>query len=169
MSATSPELPGESLPALDRRIVLATQTGLPLHPRPYHWLASELGVTPQLIMERLNAMLADGRIRRIGVVPNHYRLGYVANGMTVWDVPDEYISEAGQEVGRLEYVSHCYHRPRQLPEWPYNLFAMVHGHSREEVDLQVDRIAALLGERQRQHDILFSNRILKKTGLRLGG
>jgi DNA-binding Lrp family transcriptional regulator len=169
MSATSPELPGESLPALDRRIVLATQTGLPLHPRPYHWLASELGVTPQLIMERLNAMLADGRIRRIGVVPNHYRLGYVANGMTVWDVPDEYISEAGQEVGRLEYVSHCYHRPRQLPEWPYNLFAMVHGHSREEVDLQVDRIAALLGERQRQHDILFSSRILKKTGLRLGG
>ena len=169
MSATSPELPGESLPALDRRIVLATQTGLPLHRRPYHWLASELGVTPQLIMERLNAMLADGRIRRIGVVPNHYRLGYVANGMTVWDVPDEYISEAGQEVGRLEYVSHCYHRPRQLPEWPYNLFAMVHGHSREEVDLQVDRIAALLGERQRQHDILFSSRILKKTGLRLGG
>jgi DNA-binding Lrp family transcriptional regulator len=169
MSATSPELPGESLPALDRRIVLATQTGLPLHPRPYHWLASELGVTPQLIMERLNAMLADGRIRRIGVVPNHYRLGYVANGMTVWDVPDECIHEAGQEVGRLEYVSHCYHRPRQLPEWPYNLFAMVHGHSREEVDLQVDRIAALLGERQRQHDILFSSRILKKTGLRLGG
>ncbi len=169
MSATSPELPGESLPALDRRIVLATQTGLPLHPRPYHWLASELGVTPQLIMERLNAMLADGRIRRIGVVPNHSRLGYVANGMTVWDVPDECIHEAGQEVGRLEYVSHCYHRPRQLPEWPYNLFAMVHGHSREEVDLQVDRIAALLGERQRQHDILFSSRILKKTGLRLGG
>ena len=169
MSATSPELPGESLPALDRRIVLATQTGLPLHPRPYHWLASELGVTPQLIMERLNAMLADGRIRRIGVVPNHYRLGYVANGMTVWDVPDECIHEAGQEVGRLDFVSHCYHRPRQLPEWPYNLFAMVHGHSREEVDLQVDRIAALLGERQRQHDILFSSRILKKTGLRLGG
>ena len=84
-------------------------------------------------------------------------------------MPDECIHEAGQEVGRLEYVSHCYHRPRQLPEWPYNLFAMVHGHSREEVDLQVDRIAALLGERQRQHDILFSSRILKKTGLRLGG
>jgi DNA-binding Lrp family transcriptional regulator len=169
MTTASLESCNETLPNLDRRIVLATQTGLPLHPRPYHWLAAELGITPQLVMERINAMLADGRIRRIGVVPNHYRLGYVANGMTVWDVPDEFIREAGQEVGRLDFVSHCYHRPRQLPEWPYNLFAMVHGHSREEVDLLVDRIVALLGKRQRQHDILFSSRILKKTGLRLGG
>ncbi len=169
MTTASLESCNETLPNLDRRIVLATQTGLPLHPRPYHWLAAELGITPQLVMERINAMLADGRIRRIGVVPNHYRLGYVANGMTVWDVPDEFIREAGQEVGRLDFVSHCYHRPRQLPEWPYNLFAMVHGHSREEVGLLVDRIVALLGKRQRQHDILFSSRILKKTGLRLGG
>ena len=169
MTTASLESCNETLPNLDRRIVLATQTGLPLHPRPYHWLATELGITPQLVMERINAMLADGRIRRIGVVPNHYRLGYVANGMTVWDVPDEFIREAGQEVGRLDFVSHCYHRPRQLPEWPYNLFAMVHGHSREEVDLLVDRIVTLLGKRQRQHDILFSSRILKKTGLRLGG
>jgi DNA-binding Lrp family transcriptional regulator len=169
MTTASLESCNETLPNLDRRIVLATQTGLPLHPRPYHWLATELGISPQLLMERINAMLADGRIRRIGVVPNHYRLGYVANGMTVWDVPDEFIREAGQEVGRLDFVSHCYHRPRQLPEWPYNLFAMVHGHSREEVDLLVDRIVALLGKRQRQHDILFSSRILKKTGLRLGG
>jgi siroheme decarboxylase len=169
MTTASLESCNETLPNLDRRIVLATQTGLPLHPRPYHWLAAELGITPQLVMERINAMLADGRIRRIGVVPNHYRLGYVANGMTVWDVPDEFIREAGQEVGRLEYVSHCYHRPRHLPDWPYNLFAMVHGHSREEVDLLVDRIAELLGDRQRGHDVLFSSRILKKTGLRLGG
>ncbi len=159
----------EALHELDRRIVLATQAGLPLHPRPYHWLATELGVTPEQVMERFRAMLGDGRIRRIGVVPNHYRLGYVANGMSVWDVADECIREAGEEVGRLAFVSHCYHRPRRLPDWPYNLFAMVHGHSREEVRELVDRIAARLGERQRGHDILFSTRILKKTGLRLGG
>ena len=73
---------------LDRRIVLATQAGLPLDARPYHWLAAELGVEPDLLMERMRAMLKDGRIRRIGVVPNHYRLGYSANGMSVWDVPD---------------------------------------------------------------------------------
>lgn len=158
----------ESLAELDRRLVLATQTGLPLDPRPYHWLAAELGVTPELVMERISAMLDDGRIRRIGAVPNHYRLGYTANGMTVWDIPDEHIEAAGREVGALDFVSHCYHRPRRLPDWPYNLFAMVHGHTRAEVHSQVERIAGLLGPRQRAHDILFSSRILKKTGLRLG-
>ena len=169
MTATGEACHHETLPEQDRRIVLAIQTGLPLDPRPYHWLASELGVVPELVMERINAMLADGRIRRIGVVPNHYRLGYVANGMSVWDVADDDIRTAGLEVGALDFVSHCYHRPRQLPDWPYNLFAMVHGHSRDEVAALVARIAALLGARQRHHDILFSSRILKKTGLRLGG
>jgi DNA-binding Lrp family transcriptional regulator len=159
----------ESLDELDRRIVLATQAGLPLDPRPYHWVARELGETPERIMERINAMLADGRIRRIGVVPHHYRLGYVANGMSVWDVPDDLISAVGQEVGELDIVSHCYHRQRQLPDWPYNLFAMVHGHSQDEVRQKVGQIAEQLGERVRGFDILFSTRILKKTGLRLAG
>lgn len=167
MSAACKTPRRESDAELDRRIVLATQAGLPLHPRPYHRLASELGVSPEQVMERMQGMLADGRIRRIGVVPNHYRLGYTANGMTVWDIPDECIQEAGKAVGALDFVSHCYHRPRQLPDWPYNLFAMVHGRSREEVGVFVERIAKLLGNRQRQHDILFSSQILKKTGLRL--
>ena len=166
--STPPHL-RESLDELDRRIVLATQAGLPLDPRPYHWLARELGESPERIMERITAMLADGRIRRIGVVPNHYRLGYVANGMSVWDVPDEFIPAVGREVGELDIVSHCYHRPRQLPDWPYNLFAMVHGHNQDEVRQKIVRIAEQLGERVRRYDILFSTRILKKTGLRLGG
>ncbi len=159
----------QDIAELDRRIVLATQAGLPLDARPYHWLASQLGVAPELVMERLRAMLDDGRIRRIGVVPNHYRLGYVANAMSVWDVPDEHIEAVGREVGGLDIVSHCYRRPRRLPDWPYNLFAMVHGHSREEVTEKIDDIARLLGHRVRGHDILFSTRILKKTGLRIGG
>jgi len=166
---TVPTQRREPLEELDRRIVLATQAGLPLDPRPYHWVASELGETPERIMERITAMLADGRIRRIGVVPNHYRLGYVANAMSVWDVPDDLIPAVGREVGDLDIVSHCYHRPRQLPDWPYNLFAMVHGHSQDEVRQKIGRIAAQLGERVRGFDILFSTRILKKTGLRLGG
>jgi DNA-binding Lrp family transcriptional regulator len=159
----------ESLDELDRRIVLATQAGLLLDPRPYHWLARELGESPEQIMERITAMLADGRIRRIGVVPNHYRLGYVANGMSVWDVPDDFVRSVGREVGELEIVSHCYHRPRQMPDWPYNLFAMVHGHSQDEVRRKVGQIAEQLGARVRGFDILFSTRILKKTGLRLAG
>jgi siroheme decarboxylase len=169
MNSGNPSCVTESLPDLDRRLVLATQTGLPLDARPYHWLASELGVTPERVMECINAMLADGRIRRIGVVPNHYRLGYTANGMSVWDIPDEFIGAVGPEVGKLDFVSHCYHRPRVPPDWPYNLFAMVHGHSQDEVRQKVGRIAQQLGERVRGYDILFSTRILKKTGLRLGG
>jgi len=154
---------------LDRRIVLAAQAGLPLDARPYHWLASELGVSPEILMERIRAMQADGRIRRIGVVPNHYRLGYIANGMSVWDIADGDVQEVGRQVGALDIVSHCYHRPRVLPDWPYNLFAMVHGHNQQEVRAKVEQIAALLGDRVRAHDVLFSTRILKKTGLRLAG
>jgi hypothetical protein len=82
-------------------------------------------------------------------------------------VPDELINELGQQVGALDFVSHCYHRPRFLPDWPYNLFAMVHAHNREEAMLLVDKISALLGEHDRAHDVLFSKRILKKTGMRL--
>ena len=159
----------DNLAQLDRRIVLATQAGLPLDARPYHWLASELGVEPEVLMERFRVMLNEGRIRRIGVVPNHYRLGYSANGMSVWDVPDEDIRDIGKQVGELDIVSHCYHRPRHLPGWPYNLFAMVHGHSQEEVRGKVEQIAQLLGDKASQHDVLFSTRILKKTGLRIGG
>jgi DNA-binding Lrp family transcriptional regulator len=112
-------------------------------------------------------MLDTGVIRRIGAVPNHYKLGYRANGMTVWDVPDERLREFGTQVGALEFVSHCYHRPRCLPQWPYNLFAMVHGRDRIEVDTKMAQIAALLGDADRGHAVLFSTRILKKTGLRL--
>ncbi len=114
----------EASPDLDRRLVLATQAGLPLHAQPYHWLASELGVEPELVMRRIHAMLDDGRIRRIGVLPNHYRLGYVANGMSVWDVPDEVIAHVGEQIGRLHSVSHCYQRPRHLPDWPYKPWCM---------------------------------------------
>lgn len=159
----------EDVAVLDRRIVLAAQSGLPLDTRPYHYLATQLGVTPELLIERLRAMQADGRIRRIGVVPNHYRLGYTANGMSVWDVADEDIQSVGRQVGALDIVSHCYQRPRRLPDWPYNLFAMVHGHSQDEVRAKVQRIGQLLGDRARQHEVLFSTRILKKTGLRLAG
>ena len=151
----------------DRRLILATQAGLPLTPRPYHALAEQLGLSPEDVMARLQAMLDRGVIRRIGVVPNHYRIGYTANGMTVWDVPDERVDELGEQVGRMPSVSHCYRRPRRLPDWPYNLFAMVHGRTRADVEHEADRIAAVLGSAVRGRSVLYSTRILKKTGLRL--
>ncbi|MDJ0951718.1 MAG: AsnC family transcriptional regulator [Alphaproteobacteria bacterium] len=157
----------EALDEVDRRIVVATQAGLPLVPRPYHAVAEELGLDPDTVMGRMRRMLATGVIRRIGAVPNHYALGLRANGMSVWDVADEGVAALGRQVGALDFVSHCYHRPRHLPIWPYNLFAMVHGKSRAEVADKVASIADLLGAACRGHDVLYSTRILKKSGLRL--
>jgi DNA-binding Lrp family transcriptional regulator len=152
---------------LDARLVRATQAGLPLVARPYHALAAQLGTSADEVMARLRAMLDDGRVRRIGAVPNHYALGYTANGMSVWDVDDARISELGAKVGALPFVTHCYRRPRRLPDWPYNLFAMVHGRSRDEVEAKLQEIRSLLGDALRANDVLYSTRILKKTGLRL--
>ena len=153
----------------DRRIVEETQSGLPLTPQPWHDIARRLGLDVVDVMARVEAMQSGGVIRRIGAVPNHYKLGYRGNGMSVWDIDDADIREVGQMVGALDCVSHCYHRPRQGEDWPYNLFAMVHGHDRAEVAAKVTDIAAQLGGKQRGHKILFSTRILKKTGLRLTG
>ncbi|MHA1113742.1 MAG: siroheme decarboxylase subunit beta [Alphaproteobacteria bacterium] len=163
MSAPSPPA---TLDATDRRIVLATQGGLPLVPRPYHAVAESLGLEADEVMRRIEAMTRRGVIRRIGAVPNHYALGWRANGMSVWDVPEARVAELGRAVGALDFVSHAYHRPRHPPIWPYNLFAMVHGREHAEVEAKVAEIAALLGDADRGHEILYSTRILKKTGLR---
>jgi DNA-binding Lrp family transcriptional regulator len=153
--------------SLDRALIVATQAGLPLVARPYAALAESLGVAEAVVMARLQGLLAEGVIRRIGAVPNHYAIGWTANGMTVWDVDDTLVDALGERVGALPFVTHCYRRPRALPDWPYNLFAMVHGASRSECEAKAVEIRALLGEACKASDILYSTRILKKTGLRL--
>ena len=168
MNAVPEQLPLE-LDALDRRIVLATQQGLPLDPRPYAVVAAQVGASEAEVLQRIERLRARGAIRRIGAVPNHYALGYRANGMTVWDVDDDRVDELGRRIGALDFVSHCYRRPRHRPHWPYNLFAMVHGRDREEAERQIAVIADLLGDACRSHDVLYSTRILKKTGLRFAG
>jgi len=156
-----------SIDETDRRIIAATQTGLPMVPRPYAAVAKELAIEEAELCDRLRNMQYSGVIRRIAVAPNHYALGMVANGMSVWDVEDARVAELGARVGALDYVSHCYERPRAMPDWPYNLFAMLHGAAREEVEEKRAQVAGLLGEACRGSDILYSTRILKKTGLRL--
>ena len=100
-------------------------------------------------------------------MPNHYAIGYTANGMSVWDVADEFVDELGERIGQLPFVTHCYRRPRHLPGWPYNLFAMLHGDSRDEVMARIAIVRSLLADACRADDVLFSTAILKKTGLRL--
>ena len=155
------------LDSTDRRLIAATQGGLPLTPAPYAEVATWLRLTEAEVMERMAALQARGVIRRIAVAPNHYALGLVANGMSVWDVEDAAAVTLGAQIGALEFVSHCYLRPRALPGWPYNLFAMIHGKTRDEVEAKRDVIAKILGAACGARDILYSTRILKKTGLRL--
>lgn len=155
----------------DRRLVTAMQAGLPLDPEPYRIVALQTGISEEEVISRIGAMLESGAIRRIGVVPNHYALGYVANGMSVWDIDDAAADDVGELIGALDGVTHCYRRPRHLPFWRYNIFAMVHGHARDEVYDQVATIRRLIEDEFpqscRDSDIIFSTGILKKTGLRL--
>nr|WP_239985576.1 Lrp/AsnC family transcriptional regulator [Marinobacter salexigens] len=151
----------------DRELILATQAGLPLVSDPWAELGKQLGMDANEVLARFQAMQQAGVIRRVAAVPDHYRLGYRYNGMTVWDVADDRIAELGAAIGELPFVSHCYRRPRHLPYWSFNLFAMVHGTTREEVEDKAARIRAVLGADCQQHTILYSSAILKKTGLRL--
>ena len=156
-----------NIDALDRKIIQLTQGGLTLISEPYAEIAKQCQCSVEDVLERISQMLDCGIIRRIGAVPNHYRLGLRSNGMSVWNVKDERLHELGEKVGQFDFVSHCYQRPRHLPMWPYNLFAMVHGHNQDEVNQKVKQIAALLDENCEQHEVLFSSAILKKSGLRL--
>jgi DNA-binding Lrp family transcriptional regulator len=152
---------------LDRSIVQATQGGLPLVSEPFAEVAEQAGSDVPTVIRRLSRMIDNGVIRRIGAVPNHYRLGLKSNGMSVWDVAENRLDALGEEIGKLDFVSHCYQRPRHLPMWRYNLFAMVHGHNSDEVERKMRKIAKILGEDCDAHEVLFSSAILKKSGLRL--
>ncbi|WDE07798.1 Lrp/AsnC family transcriptional regulator [Thalassomonas viridans] len=176
--AQSPERPKQEsreLSPLERQYVLLTQNGLPLVSRPYHALAQQLDIPVDQVLAMTRDLLARGVIRRIAAVPNHYKLGYCFNGMTVWDVRDDVAREFGEAVGKLDFVSHCYLRPRHLPHWNYNLFAMVHGRSESDIEQYRAQIKQLLAEvlqtrtdkGLKSNDMLTSTRILKKTGLRL--
>ncbi|TXI03431.1 MAG: Lrp/AsnC family transcriptional regulator [Pseudorhodobacter sp.] len=158
-----------AIDATDRKIIAATAGGLPLATAPYAEVGGWLGLTEAEVIARMAAMQGAGVIRRIAVAPNHYALGMAANGMSVWDVEDAAALALGPKVGALPFVSHCYLRPRALPDWPYNLFAMLHGTTQGEVEAKRAELAALLGPACRAHDILYSTRILKKTGMRLTG
>lgn len=158
-----------TLDATDRRILKATASGLPLTPHPFEEVGRWLFLPENEVIARMQVMQDDGVIRRVALAPNHYALGLAANGMSVWDIADDQAEALGAKVGALPFVSHCYLRPRALPDWPYNLFAMLHGRTRDEVEAKRAEIAALLGPACRSTDILYSTRILKKSGMRLAG
>jgi DNA-binding Lrp family transcriptional regulator len=160
-----------SLTPAERDLVIELQGGLALTTTPYGDVAAAIGADVEWVIETINRFLAAGKIRRVGVVPNHYSLGYTENGMTVWDVPDDLVSTVGPAIAELEFVTHCYERPRHEGVWPYNFFAMTHGRSAEESERRIKQVRERMGEffdvGDEDWDTLFSTRILKKTGIRM--
>lgn len=148
----------------DRLLIHAVEHGLPLCPRPYQAIAEQLDTTEDDIIFRLQQLKDKGAIKRYGVVVRHKELGYTANGMVVWDVPDDRVEEIGTCIGQYSYVTLSYRRPRHLPHWPYNLFTMVHGSSREEVEQKVEEIVSNCQLQAIDHTILFSTRRFKQRG-----
>jgi DNA-binding Lrp family transcriptional regulator len=151
-------------PKFERRLIEATSQGLPLVSRPYAAIAKQIGSTEARVIEGIAHIMQRGDIKRFGVVVRHRKLGYRANGMVVWDIPDERVAEVGACIGQYNFVTLCYQRPRRLPDWPYNLFSMVHGRDRDGVIEQVESIVEQCGLQQFAHQILFSERCFKQRG-----
>jgi DNA-binding Lrp family transcriptional regulator len=152
----------------DLELVRAVQAGLPLVSRPYAEVAERIGMSEQEVMVRLGRLLESGDIRRLGVVVRHRELGYRANAMVVWDVPDERVTEVGRIIGRQPLVNLCYRRPRRPPRWHYNLFCMIHGRSREGVLKNLADMVERCGLEDIPHRALFSLRRFKQRGARYG-
>lgn len=150
----------------DYQLIAAIQGGLPLVSHPYAEVARQIGWSEDQVISRVGEMQCSGIIKRFGVVVRHHELGYTANAMVVWDVPEERLDNVGETLGDQLCVTLCYQRPRRLPEWPYNLFSMIHGRSREQVTAQVEQLVDALELDDVPHEILFSGQRFKQRGAR---
>ncbi|MDS0283582.1 Lrp/AsnC family transcriptional regulator [Haloarcula onubensis] len=161
----------KSLTPEELDLVLEIQGGLPITETPYADVADAIGADTDWVVRTIKRFNEEGKVRRVGAIPNHYALGYSENGMTVWDVPDDVIDEVGPAIAEFDFVTHCYERPRHEGVWPYNFFAMTHGRSEAESEARIqqvhDRMTEYWAVGEDDWDTLFSTRILKKTGIRL--
>jgi len=153
-------------PNLEQALIAVIEQGLPLVPRPYADLALQIGCSEQEVIDGLQTLKNRGDIKRFGVIVRHRKLGYRANGMVVWNVPDEDVKRLGHCIGQYSFVTLCYRRPRQLPEWGYNLFTMVHGRNKQEVEEKTQLLVEQCGLDDINHEILFSSRCFKQRGAR---
>lgn len=152
--------------AVNRALLKAVEGGLPLDAQPYARVGELIGISESAVIARLHHLQEQGIIKRMGVVVRHRALGYRANGMVVWDVPDAEVAATGCRLGAVPFVTLCYRRPRRGPDWPYNLFTMIHGHDREQVLARVEHLAQHHGMRDFAHQVLFSRRCFKQCGAR---
>lgn len=145
------------------------QAGLPLVPQPYAELGDRTGLSEGEVIALLGEWLRLGTVKRIGVVVRHRSLGYDANAMVVWDVPDDRVSDVGRRMSAFDFVTLCYRRPRRGAHWPFNLFCMIHGKDRSSVLAQSELLAGACGIGEVARDVLFSRRCFKQRGAYYAG
>jgi siroheme decarboxylase len=154
----------DNLTKAEQRLIEAIQGGLPLVSRPYAVIGEQLGLTEVEVIAGLSHLIQVGVIKRFGIVVRHRQLGYRANAMVVWNIPDAQVTEMGQQLGQFEGISLCYRRARHLPEWPYNLYCMIHGKDRNAVLRDLDKLIATYDLSHIPHQVLFSRRCFKQSG-----
>lgn len=147
-----------------RDLIRSLQRGLPIVERPYEALASELGCDEDEVIDAITRLQERHYIKRLGLVLRHRPLGYTANAMVVWDVPDDEVDAVGHCFGSFDFVTLSYQRPRQLPDWPYNLFSMIHGQSRDQVYAHLEKLVQRCGVQRFPHEVLFSKHCFKQRG-----
>ncbi len=157
-----------ALDDINHQILTVMENGLDICHNPYAKIAKAVNIDEKILLQRLQKMLDDGILKRMGIVVRHHELGYNANAMIVWDIPDDMVENIATSIAVEGFITLCYQRPRQLPDWPYNLFCMIHGSKRDEVILQKDDMIKRLGLDNINHQILFSTRRLKQTGAKYG-
>lgn len=153
-----------ALPGLERDLIRALQAGLPLQSRPFELIGRNAGLAEGMVIELIERWLAEGVVKRFGIVVRHHELGFRANAMCVWDVPDEEVTRVGRLLAAEPAVTLCYRRRRALPGWRYNLFCMIHGRSRDAVREARNEIAIRAGLDRWPHEVLFSCRRFKQQG-----
>lgn len=152
----------------DRKLITAIQDGLPLTSRPYTAIAEQLSLSECAVIERINQLQTNNIIKRFGAIVRHHELGYTANAMVVWDIPDDQVDAAGIQLGEFDCITLCYRRPRQLPLWPYNLFTMIHSKSYDSVIDTLEKITEETGLTTFTKEVLFSGRRFRQRGAHYG-
>lgn len=148
----------------DQKLITLIQTGLPITPTPYADLGKKLGMQESEVIERLKQLNETKIIKRFGVVVRHHELGYRSNAMTVWNIPDDMVSELGACMGQFDFITLCYRRPRRLPDWPYNLFTMIHGQDKDDVLENIELLRERCDLDDIEYQVLFSTRRFKQRG-----
>ncbi len=153
-----------NLSEFEKELLSKTQDGVPLVKEPYKEIANELDVSAKDVIETYKKLLKENKIRKFGASINHRKIGFSANAMIVWDIPDEELQEIANKINSFDYVSHCYERPRKS-DWDYNLFTMIHGETKDECEEMAEEISSEVGINK--YELLYSTREFKKSGVKI--